>query len=100
MGIKYAMLLIVTAARSMALKAEVLPKYKQLNAAMTVVTRSCVLKGTLHLLLTFAQVLDQGIAPSRAKAYRTREVDSWEETTQGPRAMKRMNVSPKAPPTD
>jgi hypothetical protein len=40
------------------------------------------------------------MALSRAKAHRTREVESCEDTTQGPRAMKRMKVRPKAPPAD
>lgn len=63
-------------------------------------TRSWELKGMPKRLLTRAQVSEKGMALSRAKAQRTREVESWEATTQGPRAIKRMKVRPKAPPTD
>src|SRR4051812_11119966 len=41
---------------------------------------------------------ERGRAPSRANAQKTRPVLNCALTTQGPRAMKRINVKPKAPP--
>lgn len=50
-------------------------------------------------MLTFDQVLENGIAPSREKAQKTRPVLSCEPTMHGPRAIQSMNVKAKAPPT-
>lgn len=94
------MLLIVTADPSMALKAVELPRYMQPSAAFAAVTSSCALNGIPNRELTRPHVEENGMAPSRAKAQSTREVESWDEMTHGPSAMKRMKVSPKAPPAD
>ena len=47
---------------------------------------------------TKTNTFENGMAPSREKAQKTRPVLSWELITQGPRAMKRMNSRPNAPP--
>jgi hypothetical protein len=71
-GIRYATLLIVTAAPSMLLNAVLLPRYRQPRTALAAATHSCALKGIRKRGLTRAHSRDHGIAPSRAKAQRTR----------------------------
>jgi len=70
------MLLMATVEPSMALNAVELPRYMQPSAAFAAVTSNCALNGMLYRELTRAHVEDHGMAPSRAKAQSTRELES------------------------